>query len=69
MTTRYYLVCPRGFRNEVVYFAVPADKAAEADAYFANYSDDNPSGYARWTSDVPAPGVAVAWEDRAYIGY
>lgn len=61
-------VCPRGFANEVTYLRVPAEKVAEAEARFANYSDGE--GYAEWTNDTRAsiPGVAVNWEDRAYVG-
>lgn len=68
---RYFKVCPRGFQNEVIYFKVRPEKVAEVDEYFAHYSDENPSGYAEWTSDKRArePGVAVSWEDRAYVGF
>jgi len=72
-THRFFRLCPRGFANEVTYFRVPADQAAEVDTYFADYSDRNPDGSARWlgeheSSDAYIPGVAVEWADRAYIG-
>lgn len=66
---RYFKVSPRGFANEVTYFRVPADKAAEVDAQFAGYEDKR-EGYCRWTEDRQAtiPGMAVDWDDRAYVG-
>ena len=68
---RYFKVCPRGFRNEVIYFKVRPDQVAEVEAYFEDYEDKNPDGYATWTDDARAReyGVAVAWEDRAYVGF
>lgn len=67
-TSKMLKVCPRGFANEVTYLRVPADKLAEADTRFADYNDGD--GYAEWTTDLRAdmPGVAVDWDDRAYVG-
>lgn len=67
---RYLKVSPRGFANEVLYLAVPVDKIAEADAAFAHYEDNGSGRSAGWTTDSRArlPGVAIAWDDRAYAG-
>lgn len=63
---RYLKVSPRGFDNEIVYYRVPLDKIAEADAEYLHYEDSDPQRYATWTTDKRArmPGVAVDWADR-----
>ena len=67
---RYFKVSPRGFNNEVIYFCVPVDKINEVDEQFAGY-EDRCGGYCNWSEDRHAriPGVAVAWADRAYVGF
>ena len=67
--TKYLKYCPRGFANEVTYFAVPEDKISEADALFAGFEDHADGGYVQWTTDnrSHAPGVAVEWADRNMI--
>lgn len=67
---RYFKVCPRGFANEVIYFRVREHEAAEVEAKFDGF-ENRTSGYCNWSDDKRAsmPGVAVDWEDRAYVGY
>lgn len=69
---RFLKVSPRGFANEIIYFAVPAGLADEAAAEFEHRFADSPrtSGYAEWTKDSDAriPGVAIDWADRAFVG-
>lgn len=72
---RYFKVCPRGFVNEVIYFRVPSAQIGEVDAYFADYEDRQfnagaTSASCGWTTDAKARqiGVAVDWDDRAYVG-
>lgn len=62
---RYFMVCPRGFANEVTYYRVPLDKVEECELEYRNYNDD-PNAYCRWTEDKFArlPGVAIDWADR-----
>jgi len=68
---RYFKVSPRGFANEIVYFRVPLADVPEVDRYFDGFEDGDPSGYCGWTTDnrAHAPGVAVDWADRAYVGF
>lgn len=69
MAHRYFRVCPRGFANEVTYYRVPIDKAAECEAEYQDFADNNPCGTADWTNHKKArqPGVAVNWADRRTI--
>ena len=66
---RYFKVSPRGFANEVIYFRVPTDKAAEAERQFAGLEDQAEGGYACWTNDKAAHrfGVAIDWADRHWV--
>lgn len=69
---RYFKVSPRGFRNEVVIFRVPLDKIAEVNKQFKDFEDRSNGGHCNWIDNSEMhgrPGVAVEWEDRAYVGY
>lgn len=68
---RYFKVSPRGFRNEVLYFRVREDEVAEVEKRFADFEDYANGGHCGWSEDARArmPGVAVDWEDRAYVGF
>lgn len=61
--TKYLKVCPRGFANEITYYAVP-DNMPDADKEFDYLYDQG--GYAEWSRDIEArqPGVAINWTDR-----
>ena len=67
---RYFKVSPRGFANEIIYFRVPLDKIEEVNKRFEHFEDSR-GGYCNWTDEDRAkmPGVAVEWEDRAYVGF
>lgn len=71
MTNRYFKVSPRGFANEVTYFRVPSESAADVEKHFENYEDKHPGARTGWTTDKRAhqPGVAIDWADRAYAGF
>lgn len=64
-----YLKVSQGFANTSIYLRVPVDKVAEAEAYFADYEDAASGRWTGWTTDRKArmPGVAVDWDDRAYV--
>ena len=67
---RYFKVSPRGFANELIYFRVPLDKVDEVNKQFDGF-EDRTDGHCNWTDDHQAriPGVALSWEDRAYVGF
>jgi len=66
----HYLKVSQGFVNTVIYLRVPADKVEEVDLLFADYADDGSGRHTSWTHDriARAPGIAVDWADRAYVG-
>ena len=67
--TKFLKISPRGFANETITLRIPADKVAEAEAYFANYEDDvERGGHTAWVSAPADPMDAIDWADRAYVG-
>lgn len=68
---RYFKVSPRGFQNEIIYFRVRENEVAEVEQHFTGFEDRANGGYCGWSEDSRArmPGVAVDWEDRAYVGF
>jgi hypothetical protein len=71
MTEYLYLKeCPRGFGNEVTYYRIKKsdENAIKAAKDVITSYDNDPSGFAKWTSDKRAsiPGVAIDWELRDF---
>lgn len=69
---RYFKVSPRGFANEYVIFRVPLDKIDDVNKQFADFDDRADGGHSNWVDSAEMTGrggVAVEWEDRAYVGY
>lgn len=64
-----YLKVSRGFVNTAIYFRVPESQAAEADAEFATFADDNPGCYTQWVDGRGLGDRPVEWDDRAMVGY
>ena len=64
-TPRYWKFSPRGFANEITYFAAEtASDVAEIEAEFDDYTDLNPGATSQWTSDTRASRLAIRWADR-----
>lgn len=66
---RYFWVSPRGFANEITYYAVPIEQVPVLEAYFEGRKDrefdaGNTDWDWDWTTDRRAriPGVAIYWQ-------
>jgi hypothetical protein len=68
---KYLKVSPQGFANEVTYFRIRDVEVAAVEAFFDGYADGGSGRYSEWTTDrrASAPGVALGWDDRDYIGF